>query len=1117
MKRNSLILQVDRDPADATACRTGQMVPPVTLAAFDRARGSAVSRSRNSGGGPAEERERSPERGAVKLIKQVSLLNDSGNQEKIYEIDLCEVGADQFVVNFRFGPKGGNLRDGSKTVVPVPEAEAQRIFDKMVQRQLGKGFYDSADPKPTPQAPTAAKKPRSTTFDPKARADALVTRLEKKTKWRLFGGTGSAYPVSRAAWRAGVLKIEEAGKPLADILADAATSSNRPLNYSTIWALARAEHKDSAAALKEHAERWVTRTWAGGDDDPIGRVAAHAYTLLASDGDVDVLRSRAKGELPLPLSTAMDSGDADAFVAAFKAHWEANVDGNSAVVDLLQLLDGEAARAGVMSFAREAPLKTPHWRRLRHLFKMAELRDDAELYGLLAHRLEKTKANFRMPRWGSYAYIDGDYLDVKAELKKNNSRAAYGSTTRRYLRHRAWRTLRKLGEAGDPTYVKMAVGMLLPFTDGDHQNPRRTSYYDWNSRRTIEKNFDGWAPYWAFNHVLFENSPRIELQRGAQFFNMKRGFKPGDKAPTVREEAFPELWDQVPQGLVHLLLESGCEAVHDFAVKALRANEKFLEQLPTEVLVELLRRPYVVTARLAFELAKDRYDANNPDLLLVGAMATCPVADARKLAFEWIAANRAAFTQDAEFIATLLLSPYDDTQDASKQLLAAAVLSKDVAQAVIGRLIAHLLEEWPKAAPEVDARKKLCDTVMRVFPQELRTISLDVVRDLLGHKLAPVQELGAQILLGHDVRPKDLPEELITQVMNSEHAQVRTIGVRLFGELPDDVLKDRAVILVGLCTSPKDDVRNAVRPVLQRLASDVDFAADIATLLVRNLLRAERFEGVHTFLLTMLKADFVEGLRTINEEIVWRLLQAESSAAQSLGGELLKTNVEPSELTLRRIAALGSHEILSVREACWSMYEAQTERVANELGEAIRVLDAKWDDTREWAFGFFKEKIPKDAYDPKTLIAIADSVRDDVQGFGRELITSYFEDEHGDEYLLKLSEHPSMQVQMFVTNYLARYAAGDVDKITKLRHYFQSVLSRVNAGRVAKARVMHFLRTEAKKSEAAATVIAGILARQSNTVAILDKSATVEAMLELHELFPDVEVPIKIKPIEVRE
>src|SRR5262249_1256882 len=141
-------------------------------------------------------------------------------------------------------------------------------------------------------------------------------------------------------------------------------------------------------------------------------------------------------------------------------------------------------------------------------------------------------------------------------------------------------------------------------------------------------------------------------------------------------------------------------------------------------------------------------------------------------------------------------------------------------------------------------------------------------------------------------------------------------------------------------------------------------------------------------------------------------------------------------------------------------------------------------------------------FTPGILVSICDSVREDVQKFGRTLITKYFEEEAGQEYLLKLSEHPSADLQLFATNYLEGYAANNPDRLKELTPYFVSVLSRVNRGCVAKKRILAFLAAEAQKSEAGARVVAEILTRQSVTIAIGDKAAAIETMLRIQRTYP---------------
>ncbi len=69
----------------------------------------------------------------MKLIEQVTLLFQEGKSDKVYEVDLLEVGAGQHVVNFRYGRRGTALKDGTKTPAPVSMAEARKAFDKTIE------------------------------------------------------------------------------------------------------------------------------------------------------------------------------------------------------------------------------------------------------------------------------------------------------------------------------------------------------------------------------------------------------------------------------------------------------------------------------------------------------------------------------------------------------------------------------------------------------------------------------------------------------------------------------------------------------------------------------------------------------------------------------------------------------------------------------------------------------------------------------------------------------------------------------------------------------------------------------------------------------------------------
>ena len=185
-----------------------------------------------------------------------------------------------------------------------------------------------------------------------------------------------------------------------------------------------------------------------------------------------------------------------------------------------------------------------------------------------------------------------------------------------------------------------------------------------------------------------------------------------------------------------------------------------------------------------------------------------------------------------------------------------------------------------------------------------------------------------------------------------------------------------------------------------------------------------------------------------------------------------------------------------------------------EMLAAVRILESKWNDSREFAWKVLNESFTETDWSPEVIVSLCDSIRDEVRQFGRELVGSFFQESYGQDYLLKFSEHPSSDMQMFATNFLESYAADNPQRLQELKPYFITVLSGVNRGGVAKRRVFAFLDAEAQKSEAAALVVAEIMTRQSASIAIGDKASAMQTMLKIRKCFPQIDLPIRVKPVE---
>jgi len=1057
----------------------------------------------------------------MKLIRQTILVYREGRSDKIYEVDLCEVGPAAYVVNFRYGRRGSSLKEGVKTIAPVSRREADEVFQDLVYSKTKKGYQELVE---AAQEPVSAHRTVTRPADSDARAQAVLTRLRSgaaiaKGKW----------PLERAIWRAGELGL----RPAAPLLLDLIGSGGALRDYCIAWALGWCGDGQAISALG----RLYTDT---ATPDFVRRIAGEALMKLSDEKTVSGFKSSVIARLPRELRGLAETGPADTFTITLLTYLNGADPERYSVLEAIYLIDNEHVRPALRHILLTAPLRPNYFKRIRHIFKAAEYRHDAEIYGLIAYRFEKERAMFGhsyrpLTGEGGYSYVslaNGSYVsESNKEIKKDAATIAYGSRTRTYLRQRTWRTLRRLGELGDVEYVRMAVGVLLAFSDADAQPVREGVWHQWNTNQTRQVRWDAYAPYWAFNHILYANSPRYFHKENTVAWRCRTPYQPGDAEPDVREEAFPELWELMPVGLLHLIAESNCRPVQHFAVKAMRACEQFCAELDREALLVILGRPYEVTARFGFELLKARLRPEEPDHLLILAAANCVAPDVRAEAHRLIDERREHFIGDSDFMAALTTSPHPDTREFARRLLISTAIPDAAARALIGRLIAHLTG---LTAGQGEAARDIAQTLLQSFGQQLRTLGFGVVLDLLAHPLMEVQELGGNILLLHEVRPSALPEEMIISLINSPHETVRGIGIRLLGELSDEALLRRENLLVALSEHTLADLRNAIRPIIRRLscsAGDPGFAQRLAQKLIGTLLRPEAQEGVHRSVVQLLQDEIdTVWVDEIDKERVLQLVHSPSAAVQQLGGRLIKTKARADaawagSFTTDEIASLADSETRAVREAAQALFSLVLDRyrqAANpgghlvEMARAVRLLDAKWEDARGFFFETFRTHFGEQDFTPGILVSVCDSVRAEVQQFGRELVTKYFKEESGQEYMLKLSEHPSSDLQTFVTNYLERYCADSPERLRELAHYFTSVLSRVNQARVAKARVLEFLTVEAQKSEAAARVVADILTRQSATVAIGQRAAAIEAMLAISRAYPEIPLPLNLKPAEVR-
>ncbi|MGB3512425.1 MAG: WGR domain-containing protein [Microcoleaceae cyanobacterium] len=991
----------------------------------------------------------------MKVIKKITLHYQDDRSDKIYEIDLHEVIPGKNVVIFRYGRRGSQLREGSKSNGYLSLAEAEKLFNELVQQKLRGGYRNISGV----SLNSISKKP-ATTNQTHLRKQAILKHLAREKTSR---------PLERIIWRVGELKIAEATPMLINFLGTGTDLTD----YCIAWSLGWCGGKDALPALIRLYENPSTSEF-------VSRIAFEAILKLSDSQTRAELQTEMIEFLSPELRNLASHGSAEKFEQKFSTRL---AQGNSFPdIERLYQIDNEYVRPTLLNFLRTAPFEENFFKPIRHIFKMAEYRRDAEVFGIITHRFD---------------------------IETATGKTVYTETTRNYLRKRVWRTLEKLGESKDVEYINLAVGILKQYSDAD-----AISY----SRQE-----DRFTKFLVLCHILYENHSRYYLNSSHLEWRFGGYIERTNKEIKQRGEAFPELWEQHLEILVNFLLESNCHAVHVFAVRVLEISPRFCLKLNLKTLVTFIKKPYEITAQFGFELAKESYDKTHPDLELVLASANSVLNKARQTAYRWIDAQPHKFIH-TNFLAGLVTSKQEETRYFAKNLLSVYSINDSTAKVLIGKVIAELLT-FKEETPRIEqVAAEIADTLLTCFGYQLQKLGMGVILDLLQHPLVENQELGANILVNHETAAVELPTNLIELLIESPDENIRAIGIKIFGQLPEEVLiTSQRDLIMAMAVHSSEDIRNLIEPTIQNLARKYsEFASQLASEFIDILLMPEIQSGFHDYLGDLLWHDIPGWIENINLEKVKQLVKAKSAVAQELGGLILKDNYQEwaADFETMEIVKLASCEVVVVRQAGWQIFSENIPRFQSDSQEmlaAVKLLESKWEDSREFAWKVFQESFDESNWLPEIMVSLCDSVRDDVRRFGRELVSRYFGESYAQDYLLKFSEHPSADMQMFATNFLEDYAADHVERLRDLQPYFISVLCQVNRGRVTKKRVFDFLDKEAEKSEEAARVVANILTRQSVTIAIGDKAKAIQIMLKIHQSYPEIYLPILVKSVsEVR-
>ncbi|MDQ8199221.1 hypothetical protein QEH56_13715 [Pelagicoccus enzymogenes] len=1055
----------------------------------------------------------------MKLLEQTTLYLRIYSKIELYQVDLCDCGDGEYVVNYRQGRLDTVYRENTATVFPVDQARAREIYGNLVAQYRRKGYVseipnmENEEAQATEQSVDESVDELDSPRDTKA--DSL--RTQRVLDYLRSAAQGmplpSTWKLSRIVWRAGELRLAEA---VSDLLKIGIRGIDLQ-DYSVVWALARLQSPDAVSLFES------LRSKEAFPEAPISRLATIGLLEEASVEKKTALRSELEGAFNADLRNALAMDTPEEMALAFTGVGDRSDPPHLFLFHLYLLsFENSKLRKALLLHLSQCKLEAGYFKPIRWIFKAAELRDDADFYALLAYRFETVPHCFSMPEWGDYVYHKGQfYKSGKKELTSPNSKLAFSNKTRNYLLIRVARYFRRLGEAAlADSFVSSAASFLKRFDDAyDFREASTHSHVDysvgWRNPVTVTFQYDGNARLCAFNYLLYSNSSKYEALQGGLKWRVKPGFSDGEEFEKERGEAYPELWNRAPARVIELLCEAKSERVHRFARNVFLANEDaFCRKVETRDLLNWLKSSYASTQELSFQIIEKKFTAESVESELALALVNSSFGPAQELAFKWVNELPEKFLKDSRFASGIITASNRTVREQAKTLFEKYPLSGDDWDIVITRVLAASLAFDSQEQSVNEIVRSVGDTLLAVCQERLATVHLSVIEDLLSHLSPDLHILAGRILSIHSIVPDAYPAGLLEKALNSPHPEARRLAVELFNRFSEEELMKRQDIVASFCLSEHPEIRAAVRSIVAKLAEQSPaFGEALTQSYYPLLLRKERRVGMHEDLLNILRGPLEGFLKTIPIEYSLRMLESKHRAGQELGWELLSRFVDLDKLSNSQLAKLANCELLTVREAAQRWFAQNVGRVKADLDTMLSIVDSDWDDTRAFAIEFFKENVTEDEWTPELLVSLCDSIREPIQAYGREMITRNFKKEDGPEYLKCLCEHPSADMQIFAVNYIEKHASGNPEMLQTLQPLFTSVLSLINKGRVAKRRIYRFLENESLKSESAAKLALGLLERQSLTSTLRDKTECIQLMAKLSTVYPNLQSELQVEAL----
>jgi hypothetical protein len=373
--------------------------------------------------------------------------------------------------------------------------------------------------------------------------------------------------------------------------------------------------------------------------------------------------------------------------------------------------------------------------------------------------------------------------------------------------------------------------------------------------------------------------------------------------------------------------------------------------------------------------------------------------------------------------------------------------------------------------------------------------------------LSDIHLLAATLIRDGAFHELVLPLELKEKIASYDDPSMLATTIYLLGRLSDEELMKEYQMLVAFLYHNEEQVSLEAMKIVLLLAKSEEGRA--------KLLLQEMVKHAFTATKENIADNVVEVVRGVEEVYVtigvdqlYRLLTAKSKLAVRLGNLLLQQQ-GAEQFSVVQWANLAKNPNKSVRIWAYDAYMNYPEMVRKAMPKSLMIFDSDWEETRIFAMGYFESFEPLSS---DNMVVIADSNYNDVQQFAKKIIMERGYDRAS--LMLKLAQHPALTIQKFVTDLML--SGVTIQELLSLERFFNTLLHSVNKNRVAKTRVLELLYAQLSHREVA-EMVARLATHHSASMVWADKSLYVEAMSKISDAYPDIELPLTIEPLAMKE